>query len=104
MASRMEELLDVLRVPPGKKVDLKQDYDPGFTGKWMNKDEAEETLTEGVQLLAGMQDKLYAQDEYALLMVLQGARCGRQGRHHQARHVGRQPTGGGCPQFQGAFQ
>jgi len=33
MATRMEELLDVLRVQPGKKIDLKKDYDPGFTGK-----------------------------------------------------------------------
>jgi len=24
-------LLDVLKVPPGKKNDLKKDYDPGFT-------------------------------------------------------------------------
>ena len=71
MASRMEELLDVLRVPPGKKIDLKKDYDPGFTGKWMKKKEAEETLAEGIQQLAEMQDKLYAQDQYALLMVLQ---------------------------------
>jgi PPK2 family polyphosphate:nucleotide phosphotransferase len=67
----MEELLDVLRVPPGKKIDLKKDYDPGFTGKWMNKEEAEETLAEGIQMLAEMQDKLWAQDRYALLMILQ---------------------------------
>ncbi len=71
MATRIDELLDVLRVPPGKKIDLKKDYDPGFTGKWMKKEEAEETLAQGVQLLAEMQDKLYAQDTYALLMVLQ---------------------------------
>jgi len=68
---RIDELIDVLRVPPGKKINLKKDYDPGFTGKWMKKAEAEETLAEGVELLAEMQDKLYAQDNYALLMVLQ---------------------------------
>jgi len=71
MASRMEQLLDVLRVPPGKKINLRKDYDPGFTGKWMGKDEAEETLAEGIQLLAQEQDKLYAQDDYAILMILQ---------------------------------
>ena len=49
MATRIEELLDILKVPPGKKIDLRKDYDPGFTGKWMNKEEAEETLAEGVQ-------------------------------------------------------
>jgi PPK2 family polyphosphate:nucleotide phosphotransferase len=69
--NRLEEWLDVLRVPPGKKINLKKDYDPGFTGKWMKKGEAEEVLAEGVQQLAEMQDKLYAQDNYALLMILQ---------------------------------
>ena len=71
MATRMEELLDVLRVPLGKKIDLKKDYDPGFTGKWMKKEEAEETLAEGIQMLAEMQDKLWAQNQYALLAILQ---------------------------------
>jgi PPK2 family polyphosphate:nucleotide phosphotransferase len=71
MVARMEELLEVLRVPASKKVNLRKDYDPGFTGKWMGKDEAEETLVEGVQLLAQEQDKLYAQDNYAILMILQ---------------------------------
>jgi PPK2 family polyphosphate:nucleotide phosphotransferase len=71
MASRMEQLLEVLRVPPGKKINLRKDYDPGFTGKWMGKDEAEETLAEGIQLLAQEQDKLYAQNNYAVLMILQ---------------------------------
>ena len=71
MAVRIDELLDVLRVPPGKQIDLKHDYDPGFTGKWVKKEDADEILAEGVQQLAEMQDKLYAQDNYALLMILQ---------------------------------
>jgi PPK2 family polyphosphate:nucleotide phosphotransferase len=71
MPTRIEELLDVLRVPPGKKIDLKRDYHPGFTGTWMKKREAKETLAEGIRQLAEMQDKLYAQDDYALLMILQ---------------------------------
>ncbi len=68
---RLEELLKVLRVPPGKKIDLKCDYDPGFKGDWVDKQEAEEMLAESIGSLADMQDKLYAQDNYALLMVLQ---------------------------------
>ncbi len=69
--TRIEELMDVLRVPPGKKINLKKDYDPGFTGKWMTKTEAKQTLVEGIQILAEMQDKLWAQNQYAVLMVLQ---------------------------------
>ena len=71
MPTRIEELLDILRVPPGKRIDLQKDYDPGFTGKWMKKKEAEQTLAEGIQVLAEMQDKLYAQDNYGVLMILQ---------------------------------
>jgi PPK2 family polyphosphate:nucleotide phosphotransferase len=69
--SKLDELLDVLIVPPGKKIDLRKDYDPGFTGKWLKKAEAQDALAEGVQRLAEMQDKLYAQDNYALLVNLQ---------------------------------
>jgi PPK2 family polyphosphate:nucleotide phosphotransferase len=71
MANRIEELPDVLKIPPGKKIDLKKDYDPGFTGKWMKKEEAEETLAEGIEMLAEMQDKLWAQNQYAVLIILQ---------------------------------
>lgn len=63
--------MKILVVAPGKKIDLKKDYDPGFKGKWMHKKEAKETLEEGIQILAEMQDKLYAQNQYALLIVLQ---------------------------------
>jgi PPK2 family polyphosphate:nucleotide phosphotransferase len=71
MANRIEELLDALRVPPGNKINLTKDYDPGFTGKWVKKEEAEETLAEGIQILSEMQDKLWAQDQYALLIIFQ---------------------------------
>ena len=40
METRIEKLLDIMRVPPGKKIDLKKYYDPGFTGKWVTKEEA----------------------------------------------------------------
>ena len=71
MTSKMEELLDALRVPPGKRIDLKKDYDPAFTGKWMTKEESLEVRAEGIQWIAELQDKLYAQDNYAVLVCLQ---------------------------------
>lgn len=71
MPSRIDELMKLLIVPPGKQIDLKKDYDPGFTGKWMTKEEAEQTLANGITVLAEMQDKLYAQNNYAMLLVLQ---------------------------------
>ena len=69
--SRIDELIAALQVPPGKTIDLQKDYDPGFTGDWVDKDEAKELLAEGIERLAELQDKLYAQDNYGLLIILQ---------------------------------
>ncbi|AKB28070.1 hypothetical protein MSSIT_1351 [Methanosarcina siciliae T4/M] len=69
--ARIEALMEFMRVPPGRKINLRKDYDPGFTGRWLKKAEAKETLARGIQMLAEMQDKLWAQNQYALLMVLQ---------------------------------
>ena len=60
------------RITNGKKFRLK-DHDPGetltFTGK--DKPRAKEALAAGVQALAELQDKLYAQDQWAVLLVFQ---------------------------------
>jgi len=60
------------RVTDGKKFRLK-DHDPGetldFTGK--DKPRAKEALAAGVQALSELQDKLYAQDQWAVLLVFQ---------------------------------
>ena len=57
-------------VPPGKKIRLK-DYDPGFTSHYKNEDEASAKLRKDIKRLAKYQDVLYAQNTYALLVVLQ---------------------------------
>jgi PPK2 family polyphosphate:nucleotide phosphotransferase len=67
----MEKLLETLKVPPGKKIDLRKDYDPGFVGNFVSKEEVKDTLTAGIELLSLQQDKLYAQDTYALLIIIQ---------------------------------
>lgn len=64
-------LIDKLIVPPGKKISLKKDYDPAWTLGSVKKKEAAARLEEGVKLLAEYQDKLYAQDTYALLVIFQ---------------------------------
>jgi PPK2 family polyphosphate:nucleotide phosphotransferase len=75
MASKSEEqfreaLYEKMLVPPGKKIDLKRDYDPGFSVK-MTKAEAAAVLQQGIQALAEFQDKLYAQNTYSLLVIFQ---------------------------------
>lgn len=67
----LEDILPRIEVPAGKKIDLQQDYDPGYTGNFLKKKEAKRMLTQGVQMLAESQAKLYAQDNYGVLIVLQ---------------------------------
>jgi PPK2 family polyphosphate:nucleotide phosphotransferase len=58
-------------VEPGKPISLKKDFDPAYSGNFKDK---EETLTElrlNIEQLACQQDILYANDTYALLVVLQ---------------------------------
>ena len=62
---------DDLRIEPGRRIDLQKDYDPGYNGNYTKKEETGEALAAGIRLLAELQDKLYAQNTYALLIVLQ---------------------------------
>jgi PPK2 family polyphosphate:nucleotide phosphotransferase len=59
-----------LRVKAGKKVNLK-DYDTKYTGKTLNKQDAEAMLETGRKHLAEIQDKLYAHNQYSVLIIFQ---------------------------------
>ena len=56
---------------PGKRVRL-ADWDPASTGKYGNEEEAAEKLAKDIRRLAKWQEKLYAQNTHALLLILQG--------------------------------
>ena len=60
------------RVTDGKKFRLR-DYDPGDTLNLTDEDKprAKEALATGIQALAELQDKLYAQDQWAVLLIFQ---------------------------------
>ena len=57
-------------VESGKHFRLK-DCDPGATGHWRSKDNAAEALQQGIARTAELQDKLYAQNNWALLLIFQ---------------------------------
>lgn len=59
-----------LIVPSEKKIRL-EDYDPAYTGKYTASEEAGKKLAEDLGRLAEMQNILYAQDTYALLVIFQ---------------------------------
>ncbi len=58
------------RVDKGKKFRLK-DYDPADTNKLHSQEHAEELLVKGVARMAELQDMLYAQDRWGLLLIFQ---------------------------------
>jgi PPK2 family polyphosphate:nucleotide phosphotransferase len=64
------KLVKPYRVEQGKQFRL-QDHDPGNTAGVQSKEEAEKLLAEGIARLADLQDKLYASDHWALLLIFQ---------------------------------
>jgi PPK2 family polyphosphate:nucleotide phosphotransferase len=84
-AAELRELLGQLRVPPDTKVDIARDHDPAFKAGWMGKADADEHLRLSVELLAEYQDRLAAQDTYAMLVVLQAMDAA--GKDGTIRHV-----------------
>jgi len=67
---KIEKLAKTFRVESGKHFRLK-DFDPADTGHWRSKEHAEEALQRGILHTAELQDKLYAQDRWALLLIFQ---------------------------------
>jgi len=69
---RAHRFADPYLVDTGKKFCLK-DFDPNDTLGYKSEDKpkAKEGLEMGVQALAELQDKLYAQDKWALLLIFQ---------------------------------
>ena len=72
LVKRARDLAAPFRVTSGQNFRLK-DCDPGDTLKFdsKDKDRAKEALVQGVQALSALQDKLYAQDQWAVLLIFQ---------------------------------
>src|SRR5215469_7129789 len=64
------KLADAFCVTHGESFRLK-DFDPADTRGLHSKEKAEELLQEDVEVLADQQDKLYAQDQWAVLLIFQ---------------------------------
>jgi len=70
MVKEAAEISQPFRISKGEKFRLK-DYDPADTGGLKDKEKALKTLQRGVELLSHFQEKLYAQDRWAMLMIFQ---------------------------------
>ena len=82
---QVRSIIDRHRVTDGKDFRLK-DFDPAdTTGHLLSHAEANTLLAESVQRLADLQEKLYAQDRWAMLCVLQAMDCA--GKDGTIKHV-----------------
>jgi len=84
------------RVEDGRKFRLK-DFDPDDTSGVKSKEHAGEILAGGVQRLAELQDKLYAQDRWAVLIIFQGMDAA--GKDSVIKHVMSGVNPQGCEVF-----
>jgi PPK2 family polyphosphate:nucleotide phosphotransferase len=67
---KTDKLAKAFRVESGKHFRLK-DYDPAETGHWCSKEESPEILQQEIARIAELQDKLYAQNSWSLLLIFQ---------------------------------
>jgi PPK2 family polyphosphate:nucleotide phosphotransferase len=97
-------IIDLFRVPVGKKVRLK-DHNPGWKqteefkdlGKDVIKDRAKQVLEQNLIDLAAAQNLLYADDRYAVLIVLQAMDAA--GKDGTIKHVMSGVNPQGCQVF-----
>ncbi len=70
-ATRIAEAIKPFLVKPGRTVSLGTDFDPGYTAEYLQKEQSDELLQEGVVLLREYQARLAAQNTYGLLVIIQ---------------------------------
>ena len=61
-AQKINRLIDPLRIAPGSKIVLARDCDPGYKSGGLTKQDGEEQLGLGIEMLSEYQDRLAAQD------------------------------------------
>jgi PPK2 family polyphosphate:nucleotide phosphotransferase len=94
-AKAVRRIIDRVTAPPGRKIAMK-DYPTGWTAK-IAKENAQTLLVEGVKRLADQQDRLYAQDEYAILLIFQAMDAA--GKDGTIKHVMSGVNPQGCQVF-----
>jgi PPK2 family polyphosphate:nucleotide phosphotransferase len=97
------DLANPYRITKGENFRL-NDYDPQDTNGLKDKKQAKETLQHGVELLSEFQEKLYAQDRWALLLIFQAMDAA--GKDGAVKHVmsGINPQGCSVTSFKAPSQ
>jgi PPK2 family polyphosphate:nucleotide phosphotransferase len=100
MNSSLADIATRFRITHGKKFRLK-DVDPADTGKLKSPEKAAKLLQHSVELLSEFQEKLYAQERWALLLIFQAMDAA--GKDGTIKHVlsGVNPQGCEVTSFKG---
>ncbi len=89
-------IIEPYRITDGDKFRLK-DHDPADTNGLKDKRQAQGLLEDGIELLSHMQEKLYAQDRWALLLIFQAMDAA--GKDGAIKHVMSGVNPQGCEVF-----
>ena len=84
-ARRIVELIEPLRVTPGRRVTLAKHFDPSYKAGFLDKKQGAELLAHGIGLLSEYQERLAAQDTHGVVVVLQALDAA--GKDGTIRHV-----------------
>lgn len=84
------------RAEPGRRFRLK-DHDPGATPGYKDKEQGEKQLEKGIERMRDLQEKLYAQDRWALLLIFQAMDAA--GKGSTIEHVMSGVNPAGCQVF-----
>lgn len=95
-AKEASRLIKPCRITKGDGFRLK-DCDPADTGGMHSKDDAEKLLAGNIELLSDLQEKLYAQDRWAVLLIFQGMDAA--GKDSAIKHVMSGINPQGCDVF-----
>jgi len=82
--------------PPGKKI-LLEEYKTDYTGQFKSKNQAMKKLNEDIKKLTILQDKLYAHNKFAVLMIFQAMDAA--GKDGTIKHVMSGVNPQGCQVF-----
>ena len=63
--------MNSFQVPVGKSISLQKDFDPGLLPENLDKPQSIAQLQAGIRRLAELQNKLYAQNSYSILIIFQ---------------------------------
>ena len=102
-AASLKAFVQRFRVEPGRKVELKKDYDPADRAGVDKPEDMTRCLNRAVEFMAEHQDKLYAEKQARPADHPAGDGRGGQGRRDQARDERAQPAGRPGLQLQGAL-